>query len=114
MPPVITRTPAGLGPHATMPHRVVKVGQGECYLTAQANEELVTVLGSCISACIRDPVLHLGGMNHFLLPECGGTNPGREPDGLRYGTAAMDHLIGRILALGGLRERLEVKVFGGA
>lgn len=102
------------GPDTTVPHQIVKLGQGECYLTAQDNEELVTVLGSCIAACIRDPVLRLGGMNHFLLPDCGRWETGDGAGSLRYGSYAMDRLIGDILARGGLRPRLEVKVFGGA
>lgn len=94
----------------------VKVFPGEHYVTADPDEMLVTVLGSCVSACIRDPVAAVGGMNHFMLPESAGSGRDSwdEPSsGMRYGNVAMERLINDILARGGLRHRLEVKVFGG-
>ena len=71
---------------------------------------LVTVLGSCIAACIRDPVLRIGGMNHFMLPD------GNVGDGApaRYGSYAMEMLLNALLKRGARRDRLEAKVFGGA
>jgi chemotaxis protein CheD len=94
----------------------VKILPGEYYVT-RSDEAITTVLGSCISACIRDPVLRLGGMNHFMLPE---DNSGRDSMisapvvlSTRYGSYAMESLINQLLKLGGLRERLEIKIFGG-
>ena len=94
-----------------------KILPGEYYVT-QENELITTVLGSCVSACIRDKESGIGGMNHFMLPE---TNPGKlkkdsdEIVGIatRYGNFAMEHLINTILSSGGKRKNLEVKVFGG-
>ena len=78
---------------------------------------LDTVLGSCVSACIRNPRLGIGGMNHFMLPRPSGTGndtwesvAGRAT---RYGTASMEQLINRMLSAGGTRADLEVKIFGG-
>jgi chemotaxis protein CheD len=88
---------------------VIKVFSGDCYVTDKPHQMMVTVLGSCIAACIRDPNICVGGMNHFLLPD--GTNAADAP--LRYGAYSMEKLINDILKLGGRRERLEVKVFGG-
>jgi chemotaxis protein CheD len=95
----------------------VKILPGEFYVTR--NEEAIsTVLGSCISACVRDPVSSLGGMNHFMLPEdqsCGG-NAWLDPAlGLatRYGSYAMESLVNCLLKNGARRERLEIKLFGG-
>lgn len=70
-----------------------------------------TLLGSCIAACLRDPVVGVGGMNHFMLPatlngDAGANSP-------RFGVHAMELLIGEIQKLGGERSRLEAKVFGG-
>lgn len=94
-----------------------KIQPGECYVTAR-DEMLVTVLGSCIAACIRDPVLGVGGMNHFMLPEQATghaiTRTSLNEPLLCYGNWAMEHLINSILKQGGKRERLEVKLFGGA
>ena len=91
----------------------VKVFPGEHYVTDSAGEMLVTVLGSCVAACIRDPVIGVGGMNHFMLPESGGDGWGGASPCMRYGNVAMERLINDILARGGLRQRLEIKVFGG-
>lgn len=70
---------------------------------------LVTLLGSCVAACIRDPAVGIGGLNHFLLPDGGGADQGSA----RYGVNAMELLINDILKHGGLKSRLEAKVFGG-
>lgn len=75
---------------------------------------LLTVLGSCVAACIRDPVAGVGGMNHFMLPESPDGRWGRASFSLRYGNFAMEQLINDLLRQGGRRERMEVKVFGGA
>jgi chemotaxis protein CheD len=88
------------------------------YFVTQNDEIITTVLGSCISACIRDPVLRVGGMNHFMLPEdtTNGTSTWLDPSaGLstRYGSFAMESLINDLLKLGARRERLEVKLVGG-
>jgi chemotaxis protein CheD len=79
----------------------------------QASREpllLDTVLGSCIAACIFDPVAAIGGMNHFMLPE--GADPDN-PTSARYGVNAMELLISEIMKLGGNRKRFQAKVFGG-
>src|ERR1700681_2029808 len=95
----------------------VKILPGEYYVT-RGEEAISTVLGSCISACVRDPVKNVGGMNHFMLPEDVSTGPNNWLDpavGLatRYGSYAMESLINDLLKLGATRERLEIKVFGG-
>lgn len=90
--------------------RRVHVVQGQYYVTADPNVVLTTTLGSCVAACIRDPLLSLGGMNHFLLPD-GGDRSGAEA--ARYGAYAMELLINGLLAAGARRERLEAKLFGG-
>ncbi len=90
---------------------------GEYYVTTH-NEAIYTTLGSCISACIRDCMTGVGGMNHFMLPTSGATKKeSRRASSLsvatRYGNFAMEHLINEILKNGGKRENLEVKLFGG-
>lgn len=90
---------------------VVQVFQGDYYVTNRSNEVLTTVLGSCIAACVRDPRTGYGGMNHFLLPDAGGGDA--TGVSLRYGSFAMEQLINDVLARGGQRESLEIKVFGG-
>jgi chemotaxis protein CheD len=94
-----------------------KILPGQFFVT-RSDEAITTVLGSCISACIRDPVTRIGGMNHFMLPEDG--SPGKSawidgPGGLatRYGSYAMESLINELMKLGARRDRLEVKLFGG-
>jgi chemotaxis protein CheD len=91
---------------------------GEYYVTGE-DESLSTVLGACICACIRDPVAAVGGMNHFMLPNEGGGKGDRWLDPIlgmaaRYGSYAMESLINGLMKCGARRERLEIKVFGGA
>jgi chemotaxis protein CheD len=88
------------------------------YFVTRNDEIITTVLGSCISACFRDPVLRIGGMNHFLLPEdiTNGSSSWHNPTiGLstRYGSFAMESLLNDLMKLGAKRERLEVKLTGG-
>lgn len=90
-----------------------KILPGE-YFATDKSMVLVTVLGSCVAACIHDTKLKIGGMNHFMLPR-------REQDpsnpvslSARYGTYAMEILINQLIKMGARRENLEVKVFGGA
>ncbi|MGJ0517080.1 MAG: chemoreceptor glutamine deamidase CheD [Methylomicrobium sp.] len=95
----------------------VKILPGEYYVT-QEDELITTVLGSCVSACIRDKELGIGGMNHFMLPESNSGQMKKSNEAIvgistRYGNYAMEHLINTILSNGGKRRNLEVKVFGG-
>lgn len=92
-----------------------KIMPGEFYVTTN-DEIIVTVLGSCVSACIRDRVFGIGGMNHFMLPaKAAGFSDLRNQlsEATRYGNYAMEHLINEILKNGGERRNLELKVFGG-
>ncbi|WP_246542737.1 chemoreceptor glutamine deamidase CheD [Paludibacterium yongneupense] len=73
---------------------------------------MVTVLGSCVAACLRDPVSGVCGMNHFMLPGLNADADGHRAE--RFGIFAMEHLITRMQKLGALRERMQAKVFGGA
>lgn len=88
-----------------------KILPGEYYATKR-EMVLVTVLGSCVAACVRDKVSGIGGMNHFMLPDSG-EQSGWSVGG-RYGTYAMEMLINQLQKLGAERQNLEAKVFGGA
>jgi chemotaxis protein CheD len=92
---------------------MVKVFPGEYYVTAKPDEVLVTVLGSCVSACIRDPRVGIGGMNHFMLPHSKGGNWAGDMQSTRFGNFAMEKLINELLKAGCSRNSLEIKVFGG-
>jgi len=89
----------------------VKILPGEYFVT-QSDMLLVTVLGSCVSACIRDPGTGVGGLNHFMLPDAG-NEAGATSTSARYGTHAMELLINQLIKLGARRSHLEAKVFGG-
>jgi chemotaxis protein CheD len=91
--------------------QAVKVLPGE-YFVARGELLLVTVLGSCISACVRDREMGVGGMNHFMLPESD-RDDGPVPASARYGAYAMEVLVNHLLKLGAQRASLEAKVFGG-
>jgi len=99
---------------------VAKILPGEFYMTRD-NVAIATTLGSCISACIWDSKLGIGGMNHFMLPmtnkaehEVDWASRGVASDATRYGNFAMEHLINLILKYGGQRRYLKAKVFGGS
>jgi chemotaxis protein CheD len=96
---------------ATEGARRIHVIQGEFHVSDDPNAVLLTILGSCVAACIRDPVACVGGMNHFLLPgyEVGSRNQEAE----RYGVHLMELLLNGLLQKGARRERLEAKLFGG-
>jgi chemotaxis protein CheD len=94
-----------------------KILPGEFYVTAHG-EMIGTVLGSCISACVRDVKLGIGGMNHFMLPaqtehstEQWGSDA--NTSATRYGNWAMEYLLNTLYKLGATKQNLEVKLFGG-
>ena len=90
--------------------RRVNIVQGEFHTTNDPEVVLTTILGSCVAACLHDPVARIGGMNHFLLP--GSDKPGAYSN--EHGVHAMELLVNDMLKRGARRDRLEAKLFGGA
>jgi chemotaxis protein CheD len=93
--------------------RMVTVCTGGCEVSAENDVLLMTLLGSCIAVCVRDPVSGVGGMNHFLLPRSGDALD-KHSESMRYGTYSMEQLLNRLYNKGAVKSRLELKVFGGA
>ena len=89
----------------------IHVIQGEYQVSDDANVVLSTILGSCIAACLRDPVAGVGGMNHFLLP--GDANRPGGAESARYGVHLLELLINGLLKKGASRDRIEAKIIGG-
>lgn len=104
---------------SSLPHEfdrgvVTTVHQGDCLVSNEADLTFSTVLGSCVSACVRDRVARVGGMNHFLLAEQSVTAQDRYGASARYGAFAMEQLINQVLSRGTRNKaNLEIKVFGG-
>lgn len=101
------------GPRGVL--RRISISQGEYVVLDDPNAVITTVLGSCVSTCIRDPKLGVGGMNHFVLPEpkaLGGAPLGGDLS--RYGLHLMKQLIDDLLMRGADMRRLEAKIYGGA
>ena len=92
---------------ALKPHVIL---QGECFVSAEPNIEMTTLLGSCVATCLFDERAGVGGMNHFLLPDGAAGNR----NGQKYGLHAMEVLINSMLKIGAKRDRISAKVFGGA
>ena len=91
-------------PPPSTPRRRISIGE----IDASSQPTLLhTILGSCVSVCLRDPVSGIGGMNHILLPE----GPGLHETG-RFGVNAMELLINKMMKLGADRHRLVAKAFG--
>lgn len=88
------------------------VMEGQFLVSDDPDLVLSTVLGSCVAACLRDPVARIGGMNHFLLPGDGERMQSRDAE--RYGVHLMELLVNGLMKSGAQRERLEAKLFGGA
>lgn len=103
---------SGWGDKMNLPLRhPVAVVQGEFRISDDPELQLSTILGSCVAVCLHDPVCHLGGMNHFLLPfgqEEGTNRP------VRYGLFAMETLINALMKEGAKKSRMQAKLFGGA
>lgn len=91
----------------------VKILPGQ-YFAASGEGSISTVLGSCVSTCLWDPMQRIGGMNHFMLPgePFATASPWRVS--ARFGVYAMEVLINEMIHLGADRRRLLAKVFGGA
>jgi chemotaxis protein CheD len=90
----------------------VKILPGQYH--AARTGAITTVLGSCVSTCLWDPVERVGGMNHFMLP--GDTASPGSPwaASARFGVYAMELVINEMIHQGADRRRLVAKVFGGA
>jgi chemotaxis protein CheD len=86
---------------------------GDFYATTKKDVILTTLLGSCISVCIRDKLSGVVGMNHFMLPGTIKTDEILYSEDARYGINAMELLINNMMKLGAKRDNLEAKVFGG-
>jgi chemotaxis protein CheD len=91
----------------------VKILPGQ-YHASSGPGTITTVLGSCVSTCLWDPIERIGGMNHFMLP--GDTAAPGSPwaESARFGVYAMEVLINQMIRMGADRRRLVAKVFGGA
>ena len=89
---------------------MIQVPQGTHAVSADAGAVMTTVLGSCVAACLYDPVAGVGGMNHFLLPEADAHASRR----IVYGAQAMELLINDLIKLGGRKADMRAKLFGGA
>ena len=90
----------------------ITIVQGEFAVSDIEGTVITTVLGSCVAACIYDPVTKIGGMNHFLLP--GNPDKDGSDQSQRYGVFLMEKLLNGLFEKGASRRRLEVKLFGGA
>ncbi|WP_051903734.1 chemotaxis protein CheD [Neorhizobium vignae] len=91
-------------------HHIHVLG-GQYAVSADPDMILMTVLGSCVSACIYDTVTNIGGMNHFILPTSGGLDVAERPE--RYGDLAMRTLVDDLYDFGAERRNLRAKLFGG-
>lgn len=93
-----------------MTAKTIFIVQGEDAVSRDRDTVIATILGSCISVCLWDPVARVGGMNHLLLPEMKQTGPGLDT----AGAVAMERLINKLVRIGAARARLRAKLFGGS
>jgi chemotaxis protein CheD len=95
-------------------YEYVEIISGEYFISNKPNQLLATLLGSCISVCIRDSKLKIGGMNHFMLPGDEGDSEESHHNSARYGLFSMEKMLNELFKNGAQKDRLEVKIFGGA
>src|SRR3954470_18021900 len=93
--------------------RRVSIVQGENAIVVEPDVVIATLLGSCVAACLYDPVAKVGGMNHFLLGEPSADHRVSAGDMQRYGVHAMELLINGMMARGAMRHRLRAHIYGG-
>lgn len=89
--------------------RITQICGGDCLVSGDAADMFHTVLGSCIAACIFDPVAGVGGMNHYLLP-----HNKQDEQNMRYGDEALPRLLEQLCRKGAAPRRLKAKLYGGA
>ena len=92
------------------PETRIYVAQGEHAIAQGPGVVISTLLGSCVAVCLWDPILQLGGMNHFVLPEEGETLAGMSG----YGVNAMELVVNGLIRRGAERRNFRAKAFGGA
>lgn len=90
---------------------MVIIYPGEFYVSP--NDVIATVLGSCISVCIKDTKSGIGGMNHFMLPGDVRSEDIFLSASAKYGMFAMEQLINEMFKMGGSQKHFQAKVFGG-
>lgn len=112
-PTTARRVGGGRYYNAAFKAETIKVFLGDHAVSDRPDVMMATTLGSCVAACVHDPVLGIGGMNHFLLPDLPETELRGDGAAARYGSVAMERLINTLLDLGAERRRLQVKLFGG-
>ena len=93
--------------------RYRNVPQGDRFVSADPTCMLTTILGSCVAACLFDPVAQIGGMNHFLLAHPHGNQTLDHVTEQRYGVHAMELLINEMQKAGADRRRLRAHLYGG-
>ena len=100
---------------AGRPVRHISLAQGQFAVADDPDAVITTVLGSCVAACLRDPVRGIGGMNHFVLPDAPASSSSANPaDTARYGAVLMPQLLDALLVQGARSSRLEAMILGGA
>jgi chemotaxis protein CheD len=76
---------------------------------SKSPHQVNTILGSCVSVCLYDPVLMIGGINHYMLPLWNGQGLASP----KYGNIAIEKLLEKMISMGSSKHNLRAKVFGG-
>ncbi|MCX6592958.1 MAG: chemotaxis protein CheD [Acidobacteria bacterium] len=93
----------------------VIVGVGDCGFSSNVGETLVTyALGSCVAVSVHDPVGHVGGLLHFMLPESSLDPEKAVRQPYMFADTGVPLLFEKLSNLGAEKKRLQVKVAGGA
>ncbi|HMO69528.1 MAG TPA: chemotaxis protein CheD [Novosphingobium sp.] len=90
----------------------VTVMQGQVKVSISRDDELTTILGSCVATCLFDATAGVGGMNHFLLAAPPSSHDPAKVD-VHYGVYLMEILINEMLTRGASKARMRAHLYGG-
>jgi chemotaxis protein CheD len=82
------------------------------FFVSDAEYQMRTMLGSCVSITLWHPFKRVGAMSHFLLPTRGASDRTEGLDA-RYGDEAMDLMVSELRQMGVAASQCQGKVFGG-
>ena len=91
------------------------VGVADMQVSRDPADAIVTYsLGSCVGLCIYDPVAHVGGMLHYMLPESKISPEKAAANPCMFADTGIPALFKKAYALGAMKGRIAVRAAGGA
>ena len=91
------------------------VGVADMKTSGQRGDMIVThALGSCLGVTVHDPIAHVGGMLHVMMPESRMNPEKAKINPFMFVDTGVPAFFHDLYELGGMKTRMVVKVAGGA